>query len=72
MRSALTISLPEDLSAELDAEASRAGVPRSELVRDALKALLFQRRYQALRASMVAHAQERGVHSDEDVAKLIS
>ena len=72
MRATLTISLPEDLKAQLDAEAKHAGVQRSDLVQEAIRSLLFVRQYRAVREQMVAHAQARGVHTDEDVAKLIS
>jgi metal-responsive CopG/Arc/MetJ family transcriptional regulator len=72
MRATLTISLPKRLKAQLDAAAKHAGVQRSELVQEAIRSLLVIRRYRELRERMVAHAQARGVHTDDDVAALIS
>jgi hypothetical protein len=72
MRATLTINLPEDLKAQLEAEAKRSGVQCNDLVQEAIRSLLFVRRYHAVREQMVAHAQARGVHNDEDIAKLLS
>jgi len=44
MRESISISLPNDLKAELDRVISREGISRSELIREALRDHLFSRR----------------------------
>ncbi|HET8551361.1 MAG TPA: ribbon-helix-helix protein, CopG family [Gammaproteobacteria bacterium] len=67
MRENISISLPEDLKAELDRVSSLEGVSRSDLLREALKEYLFVKEFRALRTRMVAQAQVNGIFTDEDV-----
>jgi len=72
MRQTVAISLPEDLTAELDAAAREEGTSRSELVRDALRRFLAVRRFRAVREAVTAHAEAAGFITDEDVFKALS
>ena len=72
MRRTVAISLPEELTAELDTAAREEGTSRSELVRDALRRFLAVRRFRAVRDSVTAHAEAAGFITDEDVFKALS
>jgi metal-responsive CopG/Arc/MetJ family transcriptional regulator len=72
MRGSISISLPVDLKHELDEAIAAKGISRSDLVRDALRAYLLARRFQALRAAMLPYAEAQGVFTDEDVFRLVS
>ena len=67
MRETITISVPSDVKRELDRIASKGGLSRSDVVREALERHLFVRRFRDLRQRMMARAQARGVFTDEDV-----
>ncbi len=71
MRNAVTISLPETLTRELDLVSSEAGTSRSEIVREALKKYFALREFRALRAKFVLEAEAKGIVTDEDVFNLI-
>jgi metal-responsive CopG/Arc/MetJ family transcriptional regulator len=72
MRETISISLPEDIKAEVDAFVLEHGLSRSDLVRQALREYLLIRRFRALRARMVPHAQSQGIFTDEDVFERFS
>lgn len=72
MRQTVAISLPEELTAELDTAAREEGTSRSELVRDALRRFLAVRRFRAVREAVTAGAEATGFVSDEDVFKALS
>jgi metal-responsive CopG/Arc/MetJ family transcriptional regulator len=72
MRETISVSLPSEVREELDQAAESDGRSRSEVVREALRDYLFQRRYRRLRGRMVERAREKGVFTDEDVFGPIS
>ena len=72
MRNAVTVSLPQALTEELDAASREAGTSRSEIVRDALKRYFMLREYRALRAELMIEAEAKGIITDEDVEKNTS
>jgi metal-responsive CopG/Arc/MetJ family transcriptional regulator len=72
MRSTMTISLPDDVRAEIDRVSRTEGVSRSDIVRESIRDYLFVRRFRSLRRSMVAKAARRGVHTDQDVFDRVS
>jgi metal-responsive CopG/Arc/MetJ family transcriptional regulator len=68
MRAKVTISLPEELLAKLDAEAATLGVSRSELVQEAAGTYLGQtqeQRAEEARRARVRGAMERMRTMDE-------
>ena len=67
MRESISISLPEDLKAELDEAVRLEGVSRSDVVREAVREYLFIRRFRALRQELIPYAEAAGVFTDEDV-----
>ena len=72
MRKAVTVSLPETLTDELDAVSREEGTTRSEVVRDALKRYFTLREYRALRAALTIEAESKGIVTDEDVFDRVS
>ena len=72
MRSTVTISLPENIRAQLDLVAKTEGVSRSDLVRESIRDYLFVRQFRGLRKVMVAKASQRGIHTDQDVFDRVS
>ncbi len=72
MRNAVTVSLPEALTKELDAASREAGTSRSEIVREALRRYFMLRDYRALRAELTIEAESKGIVTDEDVFDRVS
>lgn len=72
MRTTITVSLPEEVRAELDRLSRNEGVSRSEIVRKSIRDYLFVRRFRSLRKKMVPKAGDRGVHTDQDVFDRVS
>ena len=72
MRKAVTVSLPEPLTEQLDAVSREEGTTRSEVVRDALKRYFTLREYRALRAELTIEAESKGIVTDEDVFDRVS
>lgn len=68
----IRVTLPDGVGAELDEVARRDGTSQSEVLKRALQDYLFIRRFRVLRARMMAKAQARGVHTDEDVFERVS
>ncbi len=71
MRESISISLPEDLKAELDEAVRAEGVSRSDVVREAVREYLFIRRFRALRQELIPYAEAAGVFTDEDVFRAV-
>lgn len=72
MRNAVTISLPADLAAQLDAAAKRKGMSRSQFVQESVKKDLFRERLDAIRRVAVPAARRAGYYTDEDIFKAVS
>ena len=71
MRESISISLPEDLKAELDEAVLAEGVSRSDVVREAVREYLFIKRFRALRQELIPYAEAAGVFTDEDVFRAV-
>ncbi len=71
MRESISISLPEDLKAELDEAVRVEGVSRSDVVREAVREYLFIKRFRALRQELIPYAEAAGVLTDEDVFRAV-
>ena len=72
MRSTITVSVPEELRAELDRLSESEGVSRSDIVRESIRDYLFVRQFRALRKSMVTEASRRRVFTDQDAFDSVS
>jgi metal-responsive CopG/Arc/MetJ family transcriptional regulator len=72
MRSTITISLPEEVRAELDRVSKNEGVSRSDIVRESVRDYLFLKRFRSLRKRMTSRAAQRGIYTDQDVFDRVS
>jgi CopG family transcriptional regulator/antitoxin EndoAI len=68
--SILSISLPPELSSDLDSVASQERRSRSELVREAVRQYIHLSRWKVLRQKASLKAIQRGF-KEEDVERLI-
>lgn len=71
MGATVTVSLPEDLTQELDELASQEGVSRSDIVLRSVAKYVFFRRYEAVTAQLTAEARSKGIYTEEDVWKRL-
>jgi len=76
MRHSLSISLPEQLFKELDAERKKEEVGWSELARKAFRSYLVESGFDRLRQKTILQAAQQGVDatkmSDEEIIKFVS
>jgi metal-responsive CopG/Arc/MetJ family transcriptional regulator len=72
MRQTVAISLPEDLTRQLDAFVEREGASRSQVVREALRRYLFVQEFRRLREETLPGFAAQGVFTDEDVFERVS
>ena len=72
MRATLTISLPEELSRDLDAFAEATGRSRSQIVQESLRRQLASAQFHSLRRWLVPKARAAGLYTDDDVFREIS
>ncbi|HSU16944.1 CopG family ribbon-helix-helix protein [Longimicrobium sp.] len=72
MSETIPITLSNELAAEVDALSEADGIPRDELVRNAVEAYVAERRFDELRARVIPQAQRAGFFTDEDVFREIS
>ena len=68
----LTIRMDDKLARELERLARRAGRPKSEIAREALRRQLAIQRFRTLRGKLMPYAEAAGWLTDEDVFRDIS
>ena len=72
MRSVLSVSLPENLSSELEAFAKRTGRNKSDIVKESISLYLWEARFRKARRSLTVKAKKAGLITEEDVFKAVS
>jgi metal-responsive CopG/Arc/MetJ family transcriptional regulator len=72
MRAVLSLSLPENMSAELDSFAKKTGRNKSDVVKEALMVYLWEERFKKARKSLSGKAKKAGIVTDEDLFKAVS
>ena len=72
MRESISVSLPEDLKAELDQFIQVEGISRSDLIREAVREYLFAYRLRSLRQRLTPYAEAQDIYTDEDVFDEVS
>ena len=68
----ITLRVPDELDAALERQSHAAGVSKSDLAREALRRFLTVSEFQRLREKLVRRAQARGVHTDDDVFRVLN
>lgn len=72
MKPTLTIRLPQDLRAELEAISREDDRPVSDIVRESLRRYIAIRQFRRLRGKVLPFAEAQGFLSDEDVFRALS
>ncbi|VUZ86453.1 CopG family transcriptional regulator [Candidatus Methylomirabilis lanthanidiphila] len=72
MRTVLSVSLPEQLSEELDRASKRTGRNKSDIVKESLSLFLWDMKLRAIQKTLGPKAKKRGLVSEEDIFKAIS
>jgi predicted transcriptional regulator len=67
----ITLRVPDELDEALERQSHAAGVSKSDLAREALRRFLAVSEFQRLRAKLVRRAQAHGVHTDDDVFRVL-
>jgi CopG family transcriptional regulator / antitoxin EndoAI len=67
----LTISLPPQLARETERTAREEQCTKSDLVRDALRFYLQERRWKKMQQETAVRAEALGIHTEDDVDKLV-
>ena len=66
-----TVSLPPNLLREAERIAKEEDRTKSELVREALRTYIEERRWRKLQRETAARAEVLGLRSEEDVTRLV-
>jgi len=73
MSEMIMLTLSDEVEAQVDALSSADGVSKTELVRRAVEAYVFVRRFRSLRREAMRQLEERGIRlTDEDVFGMMS
>ncbi len=72
MRTVLSVSLPDQMAAELDAFAKATGRNKSDIVKESLGFFLWEARFREVKRRLVKRARAAKVVSEEDVFRVVS
>jgi metal-responsive CopG/Arc/MetJ family transcriptional regulator len=72
MRIVLSVSLPEQMAAELDAFAKATGRNKSDIVKESLGVFLWEARFKEVKRRLVKKAKAAKVITEEDVFRVVS
>jgi metal-responsive CopG/Arc/MetJ family transcriptional regulator len=72
MRIILSISLPENISEELDRFAKSTGRNKSDIVKESLSMFFWETKLKKVQKKLGMKAKKLGIISEEDVFKAIS
>jgi metal-responsive CopG/Arc/MetJ family transcriptional regulator len=72
MRIVLSVSLPEQMAAELDAFAKATGRNKSDIVKESLGVFLWEARFKEVKRRLVKKAKAAKVITEEDVFSVVS
>ena len=67
----ITLRVPDELDQALEKQSSAVGVSKSDLAREALRRFLAVSEFQRLRTKLVRRAQALGLHTDEDIFRVL-
>jgi predicted transcriptional regulator len=72
MRSVLSVSLPEEVAAQLERYAKATGRNKSDIVKESLSLYLWEERFRRSRKGLGPKAKQAGLVTEEDVFKDVS
>ena len=68
----ITIAVPDDMVAELEALALNKGISVEEAFLEAAKKYVFVHKFRTVADQMTAKAEEQGIYSEQDVFDRVS
>jgi len=72
MRTVLSVSLPENMAAELEAIAKAMGRNKSDIVKESLGLFLWETKIRNIKKKLSTKAKAAGIVTEEDVFKAVS
>ena len=72
MRTVLSVSLPDQMAAELDALAKATGRNKSDIMKESLSIFLWETRFKQMKRRLVKKAKAAGIVTEEDVFRVVS
>lgn len=72
MRKVVSVSFPEEMAKKLETTSRDTGKSKSEIIKQALRAYLWEERFRKARKTITAKAKQKGIVTDEDVFKEVS
>ena len=72
MRTVLSVSLPDNISKELDRFSKTTGRNKSDIMKESLSLYLWEMKLKAVQKKLGPKAKKLGIVSEEDVFKAIS
>jgi metal-responsive CopG/Arc/MetJ family transcriptional regulator len=72
MRTVLSVSLPKQMSEELDRIAKASGRNKSDIVKESLSLFLWDMKLRMVQKRLGSQAKKLGMVSEEDIFKAIS
>jgi predicted transcriptional regulator len=72
MRTVLSVSLPDQMAAELDAFAKASGRNKSDIVKESLSIFLWEARFKAVKKQLTKKAKAAKIVAEEDVFRAVS
>ncbi|MBI2958241.1 MAG: ribbon-helix-helix protein, CopG family [Chloroflexi bacterium] len=72
MRTVLSVSIPEEISTELEELARSTGRSKSDIVKESLSLFIWETKLRAVQRKLGPQAKEAGIISEEDVFRSIS
>jgi metal-responsive CopG/Arc/MetJ family transcriptional regulator len=72
MRTVLSVSLPENMAAELETIAKAMGRNKSDIVKESLGLFLWETKFRNIKKKLSGKAKAAGVITEEDIFKAVS
>jgi predicted transcriptional regulator len=72
MRSVLSVSLPPNISSELEALAKSTGRTKSDIVKESVSLYLWETRFKKTQKRLIGRAKKKGIITEEDVFRAVS
>lgn len=72
MRTVLSISLPEQISQELNRFAKNTGRNKSDIVKESISLYLWESRLSQIKKRLSSKAKKAGIITEEDLLKAVS
>ncbi len=72
MRTVLSVSLPDNMAAELETMAKAMGRNKSDIVKESLGLFLWEMKFRNIKKKLSSKAKAAGVITEEDIFKAVS